>query len=181
MIILFLYLSFLLGLMLFLMFISLYNLSLIYSSFKGSPYVATRKKRVEEILAEAGLKKGKVFMELGSGDGRVVKEAVEKYGVRGIGVDINPLLVFWARFLARKFKDKIYFVRKNIFDVNLREADYLYLFLMPKLIEKLTPKMEKELRKGTIVISHGFPVKKWTKKLYKKITGVPFITYYYKI
>ena len=160
-------------------FITAYTSSLSYSLVKGSPYVATEKKLIEEILDQVNFEKGVVFMELGCGDGRVVRKAVEKYQVKGIGIDVNPLLIIWARFLGRKFSSKIFFKRKNIFDVNLQEANYLYLFLMPKLIEKLTPKMEKELKKGTIVISHGFPVKRWEKKLYKKLNQSPFPTYYY--
>lgn len=161
--------------------ISCYIIFLIYSLISGSLYIPTNKKIIKEILKEANLKKGKVFVELGSGDGRVVRAAVDKYQVKGIGVDINPLLIYYSKFLARKLKSKILFIRKNIFDVDLRKADYLYLFLMPKLIEDLTPKMERELKKGAIVISHGFPVKKWEKKLYKKLDHSPFPTYYYRL
>lgn len=156
---------------------SVYTLSLIYSSFKGSPYVATRRKRIEEILKEADLKKGKTFIELGSGDGRIIRTAVKLYGVKGIGIDINPLLVFWANLLGHKNID---FKVENIFDTDLTRADYVYIFLMPKLIEELEKKMDKELKKGTIVISHGFPIIGWEKKLYKKIEKIPFPTYYYR-
>lgn len=175
------YLLVLFILLLFLVGFTLNTFFLIYSTIMGSPYVATKPKEVEIILKEANLKKGKVFIELGSGDGRVVREAVKKYGVKGLGVDINPLLICWAKFLARKLKNRIYFVRKNIFDFDLRKADYLYLFLMPKLIEELTPKMERELKKGAIVISHGFPIKAWSKKLVKKLDRSPFPTYYYSV
>ncbi len=157
---------------------SVYTISLIYSSIKGSPYVATRKKRIEEILSMADLKKNKTFIELGSGDGRIVREAVNLYGVKGIGIDINPLLVFWAKLLGHR---NIEFRVENIFDTDLTRADYVYIFLMPKLIEELSKKMDKELKKGTIVISHGFPIKNWEKKLYKKIEKIPFPTYYYRI
>lgn len=156
---------------------SIYTLSLIYSSIKGSPYVATRNKRIIEILENAGLKKGKLFVELGSGDGRMVRTAVKEYDVLGIGVDVNPLLIFWAKILGHKNID---FKVENIFDTNLSKADYVYIFLMPKLIEELTLKMEKELKKGTIVISHGFPILTWKKKLFKTLKKVPFPTYYYR-
>jgi len=168
-----LYLILILSLLLFLMLMSIYTLSLIYSSIMGSPYVATRKKRIEEILKEVELKKGKLFIELGSGDGRIVRTAVRKYGVKGVGVDINPLLIFWAKILGA---NNIKFKTENIFDSDLKQADYVYLFLMPKLIEKLALKMNKELKKRTVVISQG-----WEKRLFKKLEKLPFSTYYYRI
>lgn len=172
-----LYLLVLFLLLLFLITISVYTSSLIYSSFKGSPYVATRSTKIFEILKDANLQKGKLFVELGSGDGRMVRTAVKNFGVKGIGIDINPLLIFWANILGNK---NIEFKVKNIFNVNLEEADYIYIFLMPDLIKKLTFKMDKELKKGAVVISHGFPITSWKKKLYKTIKSVPFPTYFYK-
>lgn len=183
MIYLILYLTLVFFLLIFLIVMSGYTLSLIYSSIKGSPYVATRSKRILEILKNADLKKGKLFIELGSGDGRVVREAVKKYQVKGIGVDINPLLVFWSSLLSNLDSvqpKSIVFQRKNIFDVDLTKADYVYIFLMPKLIEDLTPKLDKELKKGAMVISHGFPIKSWQKNLIKKLRSAPFPTYFYK-
>ncbi len=171
------YLAIIFFILIFLIFMSLYTLFLIYSSFMGSPYVPTKSKKVLEILKHAHLKKGKLFVELGSGDGRIVRWAVKKYHVKGLGVDINPLLVFWSKILGGK---NIEFKVENIFDTDLKKADYVYLFLMPKLIEKLVIKMKKELKKGAIVISHGFPIKGWEKKLYKKLNDNPFPTYYYK-
>ncbi|MFH0979330.1 MAG: SAM-dependent methyltransferase, partial [Candidatus Roizmanbacteria bacterium] len=112
------------------------------------------------------------------GDGRIVRTAVKHYEVKGVGIDINPLLIYWAKILG---KNKAQFKVENIFDTDLKQADYVYIFLMPKLIEKLTLKMNKELKKGTIVISHAFPVKGWEIKLFKTLKRVPFPTYYYKI
>lgn len=180
----FLYLSALIFLLFFLIFITIYTLSLIYSSLKGSPYVATKQKKAEEILKKACLKKGKVFIELGSGDGRITRTAVRKYGVIGIGIDINPLLVFWSKLLCRLTPNfplkKISFKVENILNTDLKKADYVYLFLMPDLIKKLKIKMEKELKKDTIVISHGFKIQGWEKKLFQTIKDSPFSTYYYK-
>lgn len=172
------YLILVLILLIFLILMAVYTLFLIYSSVKGSPYVATKNKIIEEILKEVRLKKGKLFVELGSGDGRIVRTAVKKYKVKGIGIDINPLLVFWAKILGNK---NIEFRVENILETNLTKADYVYLFLMPKLIEKLSKKMENELKSGSIVISHGFPIIGWEKRLFKKLKAVPFPTYYYKI
>ncbi len=183
MLILILYLSAVLLLLLFLISMSVYTLSLIYSSMKGSPYVATRKQTTKEILKGVPLKKGKLFVELGSGDGRIVRTAARLYKIKGIGVDVNPLLVFWSGFLSRLdgTRKDVAFYKKNIFETDLTKADYVYIFLMPKLIEELTVKMDKEVKKGATVISHGFPIKVWKNKLFKKVDRSPFPTYYYKV
>ncbi|PIQ72426.1 hypothetical protein COY13_01450 [Candidatus Roizmanbacteria bacterium CG_4_10_14_0_2_um_filter_36_35] len=157
---------------------SVYTLFLIYSSAMGSPYVATGKKRIEEILKEANLKKGKTFVELGCGDGRIVRTAVKHYNVKGVGIDINPLLIFWAKILGT---NGIQYKLENIFETDLKQSDYIYIFLMPKLIEKLALKMNKEVKKGAIVISHGFPIKGWEKKLIKTLKRIPFSTYFYRV
>ena len=143
--------------------------------------MATRKKVIMTILKEAKLKKGKIVYELGSGDGRVSRLAVKNWQVKAVGVDINPLLVFWANFLAKleKIDNRCQFVRKNIFDVDYSKADYLYLFLMPDLISKLIPKLKKELKKNCLIISHGFKIEEM--KLIKTLDTRPFKTYYYKI
>ena len=184
---------------------SFYSLSLIYSSIKGSPYVATKNKIMIDMFKQIKFIKGKKFLELGSGDGRICRYVASKYGVYATGVDVNILLVWWARFLTflsfrvlrchcdpdsvgrsnlsvnsveKSFK--VNFKTENIFNTDFREFDYLYIFLMPELIKDLEPKLKKELKKGTIIISHGFPVKGYEKKLIKKVERKPFPTYYYR-
>ncbi|MBI3620030.1 class I SAM-dependent methyltransferase [Candidatus Roizmanbacteria bacterium] len=159
---------------------SVYVIFLIYSHTKGSPYVPSKQKELAYILSEAGLKKGMVFYDLGSGDGRAVMTAVSKYEVRGIGVDINPLLIWEARLKAR-FKNlkQISFIKKNIDDVNLTRANVVYVFLMPDLLKKLKIKFESELKKKVTVISHGFKIEGWDNKLVKTIPRSPFPTYFY--
>lgn len=176
------YLLFIFALLLFLIFMTVYTLFLIYSSIKGAPYVPTKRKIIEEILGPAKIKKHGYFVELGSGDGRVVRYAVKKFGARGVGIDVNPILTNWAKILAKLegLDGKIEFKVQNIFDSDLSRVDYIYLFLMPALINKLTDKMAKELKKGAIVIAHGFPVKSWGEKLFFIRKEEPFPTYYYK-
>jgi len=148
----------------------------------GSPYVPSKQKEVELILKEAELKKGKIFMELGCGDARVVRAAVVKYGVYGIGIDINPVIIFYAKILAKIQKIKKIVLRvENIFDSKLTNADYIYLFLMPDLLIKLTPLIKPQLKKNSMIISHGFKLIGWEKYLIKTISHSPFPTYFYKI
>lgn len=166
----------------FLIGIAVYAVGILYSGLMGAPYVPTSERVVADVLKKAGLEKGKTFMELGSGDGRIVREAVRLYGVRGIGIDINDLLIRWSRFLAgRQHLKNIEFRRENVFNTNLEEADYLYLFLMPELLRKLDGRFREKLRKGTLVISHGFKLEGWENKKIDEIKSEPFSTYFYRV
>lgn len=161
---------------------AVYTISLLFSSIMGSPYVATKKKELYLILEEAHLKKNQIFLELGSGDGRVVRTAVKKYRVKGIGVDINPLLNFLAKNIARLQRlDNITFKTENIFKTNFNNADVIYIFLMPGLIKKLKYKLETQTKKKVLIISHGFKIIGWEKKLIKTIKNKPFPTYFYNL
>lgn len=166
----------------FLFFMCLYGFGLVYSSIKGAPYVPTAKRQLNAILQRVQPKKNALFIELGSGDGRMLRRAVELYSVKGVGYDINMLLVIWSRFLSRRnnIQKKVSFFKKDIFEVDLRNADYLYFFLMPRLIDKLIPKMETELQKKALVISHGFKIPGWEKRLYDILEDKDFSTYYYR-
>ena|SRR3989338_3501145 len=156
-------------------------ISFIYSNLKGSPYVPTRQKEIDKILKNANLKARQNFLELGCGDGRVCRRAAILYKVKAVGVDVNPLLTWYARFLTKlKSVKKTKFIRQNIFATDISNADVIYLFLMPKLLQLLLPKFEKELKKQAIVISHGFKIVEWQNRLMKKIEGKPFATYYYR-
>lgn len=169
-------------LLFFLIAVSVYVIFLIYSSVSGSPYVPTDFKKINQILKMGNLKKKKLFIELGCGDGRVVRAAVKNYQVRGIGFDINPLLIYQAKILAliQTVQENVDFYHQDIFNIDLTKADYIYLFLLPNLIKRLTAKFNKELRKNTLVISHGFKIKGWGKKLIKTLPDKPFPTYYYR-
>src|SRR3989339_2150853 len=182
MISLILYLILIFSLLIFLIFMSVYGLSMIFSSVMGAPYVPTKSKLALEILKEVRFKKNGLFVELGSGDGRIVRTAVKNYSVRGMAVDVNSLLIIWSKFLSKLdgTYSQINFVNKNIFKVDLTKADCIYLFLFPALIKKLLPKFYKELKKGAIIISHGFPIEEYKKKLIKKVDRSTFPTYYYK-
>jgi len=155
---------------------------LIYSDLKGSPYVPTKSRDIERILKMANIKKGCYFYELGCGDGRVTRLAVTKFGVKGFGVDVNPILIWFANLVSRFKKLKhISFKTENIFDTAIKDANVVYLFLMPKLIDKMSDKLMKELKKKTIIISHGFKIPKLKSQLYKTLSDEPYPTYYYRL
>ncbi len=161
--------------------IFLFTLAMLISNFTNSIYVPSGTKTMREILAIVKPKRGSVFLDLGCGDGKVALWAAKTFGVEAIGVDVNPLLVAWARVKAMLTHARTaHFSVENAFKTDISRADYIYVFLLPKFLEELTPKFEKELKKGAMVVSHGFRIKTWDKNLVRTIPGKPFPTYIYK-
>lgn len=146
----------------------------------GAPFVPTYQRYINEILEKGDLKKGQRFIELGSGDGRVVRAAVKKYGVEGLGVEIHPLLVIYANLVSKvQNLPKIKFVRQNFFKVDLSDQDVIFLFLLPKTLKKLREKFLKECKDQALIISHGFKIEGFDKFLVFSIQRKLYSTYYY--
>lgn len=154
--------------------------SLILANLAGAPFIPTPKKLIDKILSEANLKKGQIFIELGSGDGQVVRRAVADYQVIGLGIEINPFLFSLARLknVINHLKN-LRFERKNVLKVDLTKADVVFLYLMPKINLRLKSKFEKECKKGILVISHRFEIEGWENKLIKTVGEKRTPTYYY--
>jgi SAM-dependent methyltransferase len=177
-----LYFIFIILFILFLIGTSIFLLGLIFSILKGAPYVPTSKGIIKDILKHAQLKKGLRFLELGAGTGRIVEEAVSKYGVNGTGVEINPLLFSGAKLRGWLSKlDTLVFIQKDVRDISYENYDRIYLYLFPALIEKIQDKFVSETKKGTIFISHGFRIPALKEKLFYTLEGHAFKTFYYKI
>lgn len=162
--------------------VALYMLFLIYSSLMGSPYVPSKKKHLLKILKAIPFKSNMKFLDLGCGDGRVVLLAAETYKIKAVGVDINPMIIAWARLKARlRNIANVDFKVESVFKTNLADYDVVYLFLMPKLLTRLKNKLQVETKKGAILISHGFRIEGWDKYCYKTLSGTPFPTYFYRL
>jgi ribosomal protein L11 methylase PrmA len=115
------------------------------------------------MLKLASLKPGDVIYDLGSGDGRIVITAAKQYGVRGVGIDINPVRVKEANENARKegVADKVTFKKNDLFEEDIHEATVVTIYLLPSVNLKLRPKLFKELKPGTRIISHDFDMGDW--------------------
>lgn len=162
--------------------IAIYAVFLVYSWLKGAPYVATAKDELNTIFERAGLKNGMTFMELGCGDGRVTRYAVQRLGVKGIGIDINPILITTARLFSYLKKiNNITFIRQNVLNSNLSNADVIYIYLFPLLVQKLKNKILNETKRPVTIIAHGFAVDYLKEYKYDEIKGTHFKTYYYKL
>lgn len=140
------------------------------SWFAGSdaPYVPTASEKINQVLKIAGVKKGKNFYELGSGDGRVVMEAA-RLGAQSYGVEQSYLRVWYSRYSAwrQKLRNASVF-HGNVFDRNYYPADVVFIYLLPKAVNRLEDKLKNELKKGSVIITQTFHFKNW--KPYKKIS-----------
>lgn len=151
----------------------------LYAQISGSAYVPSSKKEISDILSRLNLNKGQTFLELGSGDGRVIHLASKKYQVSATGVDINPILIWYSRIVAKIKKIKANFICQNIFKTDLTQADIIFLFMMPDVLVKLKPKLKKETKKGVRIVSHGFYFEGWDKYIVDKLDHKPFPTFFY--
>jgi precorrin-6B methylase 2 len=126
-------------------------------------FVPTPTEVVEAMLKAAKVTKNDVVYDLGCGDGRIVITAAKEYGARGIGIDIDPQRISEARANAEKagVADRVKFLEQDLFETDFHEATVVTLYLLPSLNLKLRPKLWKELKPGTRVVSHAFDMGDW--------------------
>ncbi len=130
--------------------------------WRGAPFVPTRSKDIRTILDAVHLRPGMRFLELGCGDGRVVCEAVARYGVRGEGVDVGILWLTFARIRARLMgiSDRVIFRHQDILSTDLSQADVIYLYMMPRFLQKYSEHIVSHAKPGAIILSHVFELEK---------------------
>lgn len=140
---------------------------------KDVPYVPTPQAVVDKMLELAAVTKDDVVYDLGSGDGRIVITAAKKYGVRGVGVDIDPERIKEANANAvlAGVTDRVKFFEQDLFKTDLREATVVTLYLLPEVNLRLRPKLWKELKPGTRVVSHAFDMGDWTPQQRVEVEG----------
>lgn len=126
-------------------------------------FVPTSEAVVDQMLSLARVTSNDIVYDLGSGDGRIVILAAQKYGARGVGIEIDPRLVATARQVAREgeVSHKVQFIEGDLFDADISSATVVTLYLSPSVNARLEPKLKKELRPGTRVVSHQFPIGRW--------------------
>lgn len=141
----------------------------VFPWFFGAPYDATRNSALTNIVKLTKPKKGDKIAELGSGDGRVCI-AIAKNNIKTNfiihGFEINPFLVLYSRRKVKKLKlsHKIKIHWKNFWNVNLNSFNKIIFFQFSTITEKLEKKFEKELKKGSKVISHNWKLPDWKIK-----------------
>lgn len=125
-------------------------------------FVPTPPEVVDAMLKVAKVGPNDVLYDLGSGDGRIPIAAAQRFGTRGVGVDIDPQRIVEANANAKaaKVTDKVRFIQGDLFEQDLSQATVISLYLLPSLNEKLMPTLLK-LKPGTRIVSHEFAMGDW--------------------
>ena len=128
-----------------------------------SPYVPSPQSVVADMLKITDIGKDDFVIDLGSGDSRIVLTAAKADGARGFGVEIMEDLVKLSNEAAQKqgVADRVKFVAQDLFATDISQASVLTMYLMPDIVNKLSDKLRKELKPGTRIISHDYPLSGW--------------------
>lgn len=126
-------------------------------------YVPTTPTVVEAMLNLARVSENDIIYDLGSGDGRILITAAQKFGAKGVGVDIDPKQVQQANENARRagLGDRIRFRHQNLYECDFSKATVVMLYLLPHLNLKLRPSLFQQLNPGTRIVSHDFDMGNW--------------------
>jgi SAM-dependent methyltransferase len=127
------------------------------------PDVRTPLAVVNEMLRLANVTASDVVYDLGSGDGRILIAAARDRGARGVGMEIDPVLVAQSTERARRLglADRLSFRQQDLFEADLTPATVVTLYLSPDLNRRLRPKLLSELRPGARIVSHSFDMGDW--------------------
>ena len=129
----------------------------------AGPYVPTPDSVVEEMLKLANVGPKDFVIDLGSGDGRIVITAAKKFGARGFGVDIDDTLVALSNRAAVRegVGDRVKFYRQDLFQTAIGPATVVTIYLLPTTVNMLRTKLRSELKPGTRIVSHDYPMDGW--------------------
>ena len=136
-------------------------------------YVPTPQAVVEAMLQVAGVTKSDVVYDLGCGDGRIPVTAAKKYGAKATCVDIDPERIAEATENVAKNNvgNLVRVVQGDLFEQDLSPASVVTLYLLPSLNLKLMPKLMKELKPGTRIVSHAFDMGDWKPEKELEVEG----------
>ena len=131
-----------------------------------APFVTTPKAVVEKMLRMAEVARDDVVYDLGCGDGRIVISAAEKYGARGVGIDLDPQRIAESKVGARNagVEHLVGFINADVAAVDLSQATVVTMYLLTESNALLRPQLERQLRPGTRVLSHNYEMPGWEDK-----------------
>ena len=137
------------------------------------PFVRSTPEVIERMLELARVKPGDVIYDIGSGDGAIIIHAAKKYGVKGVGIEIDQDLVARARSNAyiEKVEHLVEFRAQDAFTVDMSPATVVTLYMLSEFNAKLRPIMDRQLKPGTRVVSHDYPVEGWVPTRVESVRG----------
>lgn len=162
------------------LFIFIIVLSVAYTAHSAAPWVPTRAKDVERMLRLAQLRPGDRVFDLGCGDGRLVFTAAREQTVSGVGVELGLPFYAFAKIRSWFYKGKgtVKILYRDLFRVSLREANVVFVFLLPKSYDRLLRKFREELKPGTRVVVSAWPLPGWESTSVSRQEGqVPLYSY----
>lgn len=139
-----------------------------------APFVPTPMDVVDRMLKLANVGPNDVVFDLGCGDGRIVIAAAQKFGARGVGVDINPTLIADANAAAKAagVTSRVEFRLQDAMTVDLTDATVVTLYLLSASNVKLRPVLTRQLRRGARIVAHEFPIGDWEPELVDNFSDV---------
>ena len=137
-----------------------------------APFVPTPMDVVERMLTLARVGPKDVVYDLGCGDGRIVIAAAQKFGARGVGVEIDPRLFAQAEANAKAagVDDRVTFLLQDALTVDVSDATVVTLYLLSASNVKLRPLLTKQLRRGARIVSHSFAIGDWEPEVVDSFT-----------
>jgi SAM-dependent methyltransferase len=143
------------------------------SVYINAPYVPSSDKVVSTMLKLAGVNNRDIVYDLGCGDGRIVILAAMQYGAHGTGIDLEPKRIEEARANARKagVENLVKFEVNDLFASDIHSATVVTLYLLPDVNLRLRPKLLKELKPGTRVVSNSFGMGDWKARKEQIVDG----------
>ncbi|WP_225425468.1 SAM-dependent methyltransferase [Pelagerythrobacter rhizovicinus] len=138
-------------------------------------YIPTPEPVVEAMLEMAEIEEGDVLYDLGSGDGRIPITAAKRFGVRAVGIEIDPQLIRIARRNAEEagVSHLVEFRESDLFETDFSDADVVTLYLGDMLNLRLRPRLLEQLEPGARVVSHDFNMGDWTPEERRVVANRP--------
>jgi cyclopropane fatty-acyl-phospholipid synthase-like methyltransferase len=138
------------------------------------PFVPTPIEVVDKMLALAEVKKGDVLYDIGSGDGRIVIRAAQKYGIRAVGIEMDRLLLDKARKDAKAagVDHLVQFRSEDALKANISAATVVTLYMLPWFNEKMKPNFQKMLKPGARIVAHDFGIEGWEPDKTEKLSEI---------
>jgi 16S rRNA A1518/A1519 N6-dimethyltransferase RsmA/KsgA/DIM1 with predicted DNA glycosylase/AP lyase activity len=146
-------------------------------------YVPTPKDIVRQMLQLASLRRGETLFDLGAGDGRIMIEAVRRFGAKAVGVEIDPERISRTRERLAATVTQAELIERDLFQVDLSSADVIAIYLSDSANAKLAPKLKDELKAGARVVSLDYKLPGWAadRELEVNTSGITRRLYLYKI
>ena len=137
------------------------------------PFVRSTPEVIDRMLELAQVNAGDLIYDIGSGDGAIIIRAAKNYGVRGVGIEIDEDLVLRARSLAfrENVEHLVEFRAQDAFTADVSPATVVTLYMLPEFNAKLRPILDRQLKPGTRVVSHDYPIAGWVPDRIENVKG----------